>query len=376
MAFFQVTSGPDTFIVQSESSAAARNLMAIWNGKFRPNDFVGFDSITAANFDINQLAVGMKYIPSSGETSATVTAGNHGDFQNNLREGREWHVNADTAAGGGGAGGAGGGFTDQEKMRAAMEAARLAAEQEAARLAAMEAARLAAEEAAKGAFDPNADAETTFGPNAPLVAPDDPTYQFQQFLSGLGRRGAGTSGVAGRARLGRYAPTQARFLADLALNPRLAGQAGTFADFTAREPLYGQAANRSASDLFDQAVRLGSGLNPTGAGFDSLTELQRGFLNPSDRDAAAQLENLARAKARSQYGVAAEFFRPNVDLREQFFAQDAPTAMSFSDFLNQKIFGQAPPGQQINLGNIGTPVPGFSDDTRSQFRTFAPGMGF
>ena len=215
--------------------------------------------------------------------------------------------------------------------------------------------------------------ETTFGPNAPLVAPDDPTYQFQQFLSGLGRRGAGTSGVAGRARLGRYAPTQARFLADLALNPRLAG---TFADFTAREPLYGQAANRSASDLFDQAVRLGSGLNPTGAGFDSLTELQRGFLNPSDRDAAAQLENLARAKARSQYGVATEFFRPNVDLREQFFAQDAPTAMSFSDFLNQKIFGVPAPARQINLGTIGTPVPGFSDDTRSQFRTFAPGMGF
>ena len=218
--------------------------------------------------------------------------------------------------------------------------------------------------------------EKTFGPNAPLVAPDDPTYQFQQFLSGLGRRGAGTSGVAGRARLDRYAPTQARFLADLALNPRLAGQAGTFADFTAREPLYGQAANRSASDLFDQAVRLGSGLNPTGAGFDSLTELQRGFLNPSGRDAAAQLENLARAKARSQYGVATEFFRPNVDLREQFFAQDAPTAMSFSDFLNQKIFGQAPPGQQINLDKIGTPVPGFSDDTRSQFKTFAPGLGF
>ena len=220
--------------------------------------------------------------------------------------------------------------------------------------------------------------EKTFGPNAPLVAPDDPTYQFQQFLSGLGRRGAGTSGVAGRARLNRYAPTQARFLADLALNPLSAGQAGSFADFTAREPLYGQAANRSASDLFDQAVRAGSGLNPSGSAAEwaALDPRKRAFLNPSDREAAAQLENLARAKARSQYGVATEFFRPNVDLREQFFAQDAPTAMSFSDFLNQKIFGQAPPGQQINLGNIGTPVPGFSDDTRSQFKTFAPGMGF
>jgi hypothetical protein len=142
--------------------------------------------------------------------------------------------------------------------------------------------------------------------------------------------------------------------------------------------LYGQAANRSASDLFDQAVRAGSGLNPSGSAAEWAAFLpqKRAFLNPSDRDAAAQLENLARAKARSQYGVATEFFRPNVDLREQFFAQDAPTAMSFSDFLNQKIFGQAPPGQQINLGNIGTPVPGFSDDTRSQFRTFAPGMGF
>ena len=218
--------------------------------------------------------------------------------------------------------------------------------------------------------------ETTFGPNAALVAPDDPTYQFQQFLSGLGRRNAGTSGVAGRARLNRFAPNQARFLADQVLNPLASGQtAGTFADFTAREPLYGQAANQSASSLFDQAIKLGRGLNPTGAGFDSLTEAQQGFLNPSDRNQAEQFENLARAKARSQFGVASEFFRPNVDLREQFFAQDAPSAMSFGDFLNNKIFGQAAPAQQINLGKIGTPVSGFSDDTRSQFEAFAPGLG-
>lgn len=217
--------------------------------------------------------------------------------------------------------------------------------------------------------------ETTFGPNAALVAPDDPTYQFQQFLSGLGRRNAGTSGVAGRARLNRFAPNQARFLADQVLNPLASGQAGTFADFTAREPLYGQAANQSASSLFDQAIKLGRGLNPTGAGFDSLTEAQQGFLNPSDRNQAEQFENLARAKARSQFGVASEFFRPNVDLKEQFFAQDAPSAMSFGDFLNNKIFGQAAPAQQINLGKIGTPTSGFSDDTRGQFDAFAPGLG-
>tara|TARA_R110000751_G_scaffold18837_1_gene57009 strand:- start:223 stop:1185 length:963 start_codon:yes stop_codon:yes gene_type:complete len=217
--------------------------------------------------------------------------------------------------------------------------------------------------------------ENTFGPNAGLVAPDDPTYQFQQYLSGLGRRGAGTSGVAGRARLSRFAPNQARFLADQALNPLSSGQAGTFADFTAREALSGQGANQNASDLFDQAVRMGRGINPTGAGFGNLSEMQQGFLNPSDRTSAEQFENLARAKARSQFGVASEFFKPNVDLREQFFAQDAPSAMSFGDFLNNKIFGQAAPGQQMNLGKIGTPAPGFSDDTRSQFDTYASGLG-
>jgi len=227
-----------------------------------------------------------------------------------------------------------------------------------------------------GPVGPDGDAENTFGPNAALVAPDDPTYQFQQYLSGLGRRGAGTSGVAGRARLNRFAPNQARFLADQALNPLSRGQAGTFADFTAREALSGQGANQNASDLFDQAVRMGRGINPTGEGFGNLSEMQQGFLNPSDRASAEQFENLARAKARSQFGVASEFFKPNVDLREQFFAQDAPSAMSFGDFLNNKIFGQEAPRQQINLGKIGTPAPGFSDDTRSQFETFAPGLGY
>jgi|TARA_R110000868_G_scaffold9297_1_gene46667 hypothetical protein len=218
--------------------------------------------------------------------------------------------------------------------------------------------------------------ETTFGPNPALVAEDNPEFQFQQFLSGLGRRGAGTSGAAGRARLNRFSSNQARFLADQVLNPLSSGQAGTFADFTAREPLYGQQANQSASDLFDQAIRLGSGINPTGAGFDNFSEMQQGFLNPVDERGAAQFENLARAKARSQFGVASEFFRPNVSTASQYFAQDAPSAMSFGDFLNNKIFGQAAPKQQMNLGKIGTPVPGFSDDTRSQFEAFAPGMGY
>ena len=213
------------------------------------------------------------------------------------------------------------------------------------------------------------------GPTMGLVAEDNPEFQFQQFLSGLERRGAGTSGAAGRARLGRFSSNQARFLADQALNPLSTGTARSFSDFTAREPLYGQAANQSASDLFDQAIRLGSGINPTGAGFDNFSEMQQGFLNPVDERSAAQFENLARAKARSQFGVVSEFFRPNVSAASQYFAQDAPSAMSFGDFLNNKIFGQAAPGQQMNLGKIGTPVPGFSDDTRSQFEAFAPGLG-
>lgn len=245
-------------------------------------------------------------------------------------------------------------------------------------------------------FDPTPEEiRELLGKPAPdLVAlSDEPGYQFQQFLSGLRRRGAGTSGVAGRARIDRFAPTLSRFLADQALNPLSEGLAESFADYTARQPLHGREAYRSASDLFDQAVRIGAGLNPTGAGFGSLSEMQQGFLNPRTEEDARHLENLARAKARGQYGVATEFFRPNVNLREQFLAQEAPSALSFSDFLNQKIFGQRPrsplaTGQrslenvalsntnppEIDVSQIGIPVPTFSEDTRQQFEDYWPGM--
>jgi hypothetical protein len=163
---------------------------------------------------------------------------------------------------------------------------------------------------------------------------------FANFLAGLGARGAGTTGIAGRARVNQFQPLQAQFLANQVLNPGAEGTLQqTFKDFIGGTPLSGSASNANASNLFNQALSRSSGLNPAGGGFEGLTEKEQGFLNPSDSRQASALEGLARSKARGQFGVASEFFRPNVGLFDQFQGQGQSSASSFADFLNKKIFG-------------------------------------
>ena len=162
---------------------------------------------------------------------------------------------------------------------------------------------------------------------------------FANFLRGLKDRGAGLSGVAGQARVSRFQPLQAQFLAEQVLNPEQAGTPLSFSEFARTAPLAGAQQGQRATELFNQALGLSRGLTPTGSGFDALTETQQGFLNPATSGQAQTLEDLARSSARQRFGVASEFFRPNVGLFEQFQSQARPTALSFADFLNQKIFG-------------------------------------
>jgi hypothetical protein len=162
---------------------------------------------------------------------------------------------------------------------------------------------------------------------------------FANFLRGLQDRGAGLSGVAGQARTARFRPLQAQFLAEQVLNPEVAGTPLSFAEFSRTAPLAGAQQGQRAVQLFNQALGMSRGLSPTGSGFDALTETQQGFLNPATAGQAQTLEDLARASARQRFGVASEFFRPNVGLFEQFQSQARPTALSFGEFLNQRIFG-------------------------------------
>jgi hypothetical protein len=162
---------------------------------------------------------------------------------------------------------------------------------------------------------------------------------FANFLRGLQDRGAGLSGIAGQARVNRFQPLQAQFLAEQVLNPGVAGTPLSFAEFSRTAPLAGAQQGQRAVQLFNQALQRSRGLSPIGAEFDALTEREQGFLNPTTSGQAQALEDLSRAAARQQFGVASEFFRPNVDLFQQFQAQARPTAQSFADFLNQRIFG-------------------------------------
>jgi hypothetical protein len=190
-------------------------------------------------------------------------------------------------------------------------------------------------------------------PRPPVIDPDITPLQgnvqapiateeqslFANFLRGLQDRGAGLSGIAGQARVNRFQPLQAQFLAEQVLNPGVAGTPLSFAEFSRTAPLAGAQQGQRAVQLFNQALQRSRGLSPIGAEFDALTEREQGFLNPTTSGQAQALEDLSRAAARQQFGVASEFFRPNVDLFQQFQAQARPTAQSFADFLNQRIFG-------------------------------------
>ena len=162
-------------------------------------------------------------------------------------------------------------------------------------------------------------------------------------MRGLQDRGVGTSGIAGRARLNQFAPTQARFLAEQALN-KIPGITDpdplTFAQFTQQNPLAGRAANVQAGNLFQRALGAGAGIDPGGAGFEGFSPLQQQLLNPQTASEAQRLGDLALGSARGRLGASSEFLPDSNELYARFGAQAGTGALSFGDFLNNKIFGQ------------------------------------
>jgi hypothetical protein len=187
------------------------------------------------------------------------------------------------------------------------------------------------------------DDSTVSGPGQEALAEAGQTeFRFQQFLRGLQDRGVGTTGLAGRARRQAFQPLQARFLAEQALNeiPGVTDPAPrTFAEFTQSQPLAGANANLAAGNLFTRALGAGRGVDPRGGGFEGFSPLQQELLNPQNAFQAQRLGDLALASARGRLGASAEFLPGVDDLYAQFGAQ-GNNALSFGDFLNQKIFGQ------------------------------------
>jgi len=178
------------------------------------------------------------------------------------------------------------------------------------------------------------------------VAEDTLPFQRSQFLRGLGDRGLGTSGIAGKQRREAFDPTFNRFLFENYFNtpgfdptnPKAVDQP-RFAEFARTSPLFGRGANQQALGQFQQAVNTSRGLNPIGTGFDALTTGQQDILNPQSAGQAGILSSLANQAARARYGVGAEFLG-NRDFGSEFFGQGRNTqAQSFADFLNQRIFG-------------------------------------
>lgn len=193
-------------------------------------------------------------------------------------------------------------------------------------------------------FDPDALAPPGVGQQT--VAADTLPFQKSQFLRGLGDRGLGTSGIAGKQRREAFDPTFNRFLFENYFNtpgfdptnPEAVDQP-RFAEFARTSPLFGRGANQQALGQFQQAVDTSRGLNPLGTGFDALAAGQQDILNPQSAGQAGILSSLANQAARARYGVGAEFLG-NRDFGAEFFGQGRNTgAQSFAEFLNSKIFG-------------------------------------
>tara|TARA_R110000744_G_scaffold88049_2_gene171750 strand:- start:295 stop:1278 length:984 start_codon:yes stop_codon:yes gene_type:complete len=186
------------------------------------------------------------------------------------------------------------------------------------------------------------------------LAPDTLGMQRSQYMRGLGARGIGTSGIAGKQRRDAFDPTFNRFLYETMMNPEAGNfsafnDAGTldltgadapsFSEYTRTNPLFGSGANNQAKAQFAQALEASRGVNPAGTRFDTLAAGQQDILNPQSAAQAGILNSLANQTARARYGVGAEFLG-NRNYTDEFFGQAKNTGTeSFAEFLNNRIFG-------------------------------------
>ena len=192
--------------------------------------------------------------------------------------------------------------------------------------------------------DPATIPPTGTGGDVAALAP--PAPDFANFLRGLDNRGLGGSGIRGQFLENQFDPLVSRFRATQALRPPAEGTDPTFfRDFVRDSPLAGREAGTNALDLFNQAISRSAGVDTNallgGTAFagSEFSDAERALLNPSGANEASQLSDLARAAARRRFGAAADFIPTGQRLSAEFFGQGAPTAQTFADFLNQRIFG-------------------------------------
>ena len=204
--------------------------------------------------------------------------------------------------------------------------------------------------------DPTADRPGPLNLPTESLAPDELAFQKAQFYRGLEDRGLPTRGLTGRALERAYDPTFNRFLFQNIFDPATAENfdpevTGTtpqpaFATFVQNQPLYGSAASEAGRQQFARALQESRGISPGAGdvgGFEDpsrgLTAAQQDLLNPQTAQQAQTMESLAGQAARSRLGVGAELFGGGRNWFDQYAGQAKPSALSFAEFLNKRIFG-------------------------------------
>lgn len=145
-------------------------------------------------------------------------------------------------------------------------------------------------------------------------------------------------GVAGRLAETFRRPIESRAFANIAFNePTATGTAEeatvpSFQEYVRTGDLFGAGAAQDARRLLEQARGFGNQ-------FETAGSLAGGILNPATTGEAQTLANIARQAARQRYGAFAKFLPSAAAFGEQYLAQPKSGALTFGDFLNQKIFG-------------------------------------
>jgi len=182
--------------------------------------------------------------------------------------------------------------------------------------------------------------EGAAGMRTPIVGSEELGFgpSYRAGLSDRGIRLGLGGGVAGALAEEFRRPTQSRAFANIAFNdPTITGTEEaavlpSFQEYVRTGDLFGAGAAQDARRLLNQARGFGS--DTTG-----LEELAAGIVKPATTGQAQTLADIARQAARQRYGAFAKFLPSAYDFGEQYLAQPSGGALTFGDFLNQKIFG-------------------------------------
>jgi hypothetical protein len=156
-----------------------------------------------------------------------------------------------------------------------------------------------------------------------------------QFRAGLADRGitlGSGGGLEGRLAEQARSPFFSRALAQTAFADPSATQesfAPSFQEMVRTGDLFGTGATQQARDLLRQAQGFGTGFGNSIAG---------DILNPQTVSQGNDLASIAREAGKQRFGSFARFLPQAPELSEAFFSQPKTSALTFADFLNQRIF--------------------------------------